>query len=65
MLEESKSLRSSCGVKQKADRWFFCVNTLLACPVGRDNDFNMTIPKLNEVDPDNIINVIMEDLNDA
>jgi hypothetical protein len=33
--------------------------------VGPDNNFNMTIPKPSEVDPDNVINVTMEDLNDT
>jgi hypothetical protein len=43
----------------------FCVNTLLARSVGHDNDFNMMIPKPGEVDPDNIINVTMEDLSNT
>jgi hypothetical protein len=44
---------------------FFCVNMLLARPVGHENNFKMNILKPGEIDPDNIINVTMEDLNDA
>jgi hypothetical protein len=43
----------------------FFINTLLARPVGHDNDFNKTIPKPGEVDPENIIDITMEDLNDT
>jgi hypothetical protein len=36
----------------------FCVNTLLARPVGPDNNFTMTIQKPDEVTEDNILKVI-------
>jgi hypothetical protein len=36
---------------------------LLACPVGQNNNFTMTIQKPSEVDNDNIFKVTEEDLN--
>jgi hypothetical protein len=47
---------------QEAD---FCVNTLLARPMGQENNFTVTIQKPAEVTNDNILKVIEEDLNVA
>jgi hypothetical protein len=44
---------------------FFLHQHTFCMPGGTRNDFNMTIPKLGEVDPDNVNNVTMEDLNDT
>jgi hypothetical protein len=33
--------------------------------VGPDNNFKMNIPKPGDIDPDNVINLTVEELNDA
>jgi hypothetical protein len=54
-----------CGHAGSQLLGFFASTNFLACLVGYNNDFNMTILKPSEVDLDNVINVTMEDLNDT